>query len=46
MTAELVMTSSGNAGMIQEQAEVWDAGEGQEDHAFFGLTPEQIDASC
>lgn len=33
--------------MIQEQAEVWGAGEGQEDHAFFGLSPEQIDVlSC
>lgn len=40
------MASSGNAGMIQEQAEVWDAGEGQDDRAFFGLSPEHIDALC
>lgn len=38
------MASSGNAGMMQ--AEVWDAGEGQDGGAFFGLSPERIVLSC
>lgn len=28
------------------QAEVWDAGEGQDGRAFFGLSPERIVLSC